>query len=71
VRTALDIDDDILQAAKKLARRDRKTAGRILSELARRALTEAKDPSSDEPTAKETFSAFVPLLAGVGLLRTL
>jgi hypothetical protein len=30
MRTTLDIDDDILQAAKELAQRERKTAGRIL-----------------------------------------
>jgi hypothetical protein len=68
VRTALDIDDDILQAAKELARRDRKTAGRILSELAPRALTEAKDPSSDEPTAKETFLGFRPFARRGGIV---
>jgi len=38
VRTTLDIDDDVLEAAKKLAARHRTTAGRILSELARSAL---------------------------------
>jgi hypothetical protein len=45
MRTTLDIDDDVLQVAKELARRERKTAGRILSELARRGLTGAKDTS--------------------------
>ena len=39
MRTTLDIDDDVLQAAKELARAERKTAGQVLSELARRALT--------------------------------
>jgi hypothetical protein len=38
MRTTLDIDDDVLRAARDLARRERKTAGRIISELARRAL---------------------------------
>jgi hypothetical protein len=41
MRTTLDIDDDILQAAKELARAERKTAGQVLSELARRGLTQA------------------------------
>src|SRR6185503_17589442 len=40
VRTTLDIDDDILQAAKELARAEKKTAGRVLSELARKGLTQ-------------------------------
>jgi hypothetical protein len=38
VRTTLDIDDDILRAARELARREKKTAGQVISELARRAL---------------------------------
>ena len=59
MRTTLDIDDDVLQAAKELARREHKTAGRILSELARRALTEAKDTAKGG-TAKEAFLGFRP-----------
>jgi hypothetical protein len=39
MRTTLDIDDDILQAAKELARTESKTAGQVLSDLARKALT--------------------------------
>lgn len=39
MRTTLDIANDVLQAAKELARREKKTAGEVISELARRALT--------------------------------
>jgi hypothetical protein len=39
MRTTLDIDDDVLSAAKELARAEQKTAGKILSDLARKALT--------------------------------
>jgi hypothetical protein len=39
MRTTLTIDDDVLQAAKERARREGKTAGDVISELARRALT--------------------------------
>ena len=35
MRTTLDIDDDILRAAKELAAGQKKTAGKVLSELAR------------------------------------
>ena len=38
MRTTLDIADDVLQAAKELAEMRKKTAGQILSELARKAL---------------------------------
>jgi hypothetical protein len=46
VRTTLDIDDDVLQAAKERARRDKKTTGEVISELARSALTTPPRPSS-------------------------
>ena len=36
MRTTLDIADDVLQAAKERARREKKTAGEVISELARR-----------------------------------
>jgi hypothetical protein len=39
MRTTLDIDDDVLQAAKERARHTGSTAGRVISELARRALS--------------------------------
>ena len=38
MRTTLDLDDDILQAAKELAAAKGSTAGKVLSELARRGL---------------------------------
>jgi hypothetical protein len=38
MRTTLDIDDDVLQAAKELAANRRTSAGKVLSELARKAL---------------------------------
>jgi len=43
MRTTLDIDDDILAAAKELAAGRNTTAGRIISELARQTLTRAPD----------------------------
>jgi hypothetical protein len=42
VRTTLDIDDDVLQAAKELAAARRTTTGAVLSELARKALEPSK-----------------------------
>ena len=39
MRTTLDIANDVLQAAKELARREKKTTGEVISELAQRALT--------------------------------
>lgn len=39
MRTTLDIDDDLLAAAKELARAEKKTAGQVVSELMRKGLT--------------------------------
>lgn len=39
MRTTLDIADDVLQAAKERARREGRTAGEVISDLARTALT--------------------------------
>jgi hypothetical protein len=39
MRTTLDIDDDVLQAAKERARREKTSIGEVISRLARQALT--------------------------------
>ncbi len=44
VRTTLDIDDDVLQAAKEIAASRATSAGRILSDLARKALEPKRGP---------------------------
>ena len=52
MRTTLDIADDVLQAAKERARRENKTAGEVISELARAALTmtvAVASPKASEP----------------------
>ena len=41
MRTTLDLDDDILQAAKELAHSRGVTAGRVISDLARQALSQS------------------------------
>jgi hypothetical protein len=54
VRTTLDIDDDVLQAARELAENRRKTTGQVLSDLARQALA---------PSGRKTVRNGVPLLS--------
>lgn len=39
MRTTLTIDDDVLAAAQERARRERRTVGQVISELARESLT--------------------------------
>lgn len=53
MRTTLDIDDDLLQAAKELADTRRTTAGRVISDLVRKAL---------EPDTSRRVRNGVPLL---------
>ena len=57
MRTTLDIDDDVLRAAKELARREKKTAGAVISELTRKALT-ASPQGVQEPKAVHGFRPF-------------
>lgn len=42
MRTTLDLDEDVLQAAKEIAAARGTTAGKVVSELARKALTPAR-----------------------------
>ena len=64
MRTTLDLDDDVLASAKEIARRENKTAGQVLSELARRALTQGATPAASaaaskrEPPALHGFRPF-------------
>ena len=54
MRTTLDIDEDVLQAAKELAASRRRTAGQVISELARKGL---------EPAHRARVRNGVPVLA--------
>jgi len=59
MRTTLDIADDVLQAAKERARREGKTAGEVISDLARRALTAPSGTvESDGPRSRHGFRPF-------------
>jgi len=58
MRTTLDIDDDVLQAAKERARREGKTAGAVVSELARSALTSRPASPASQPRSIHGFRPF-------------
>jgi hypothetical protein len=47
MRTTLQLDDDVLAAARVLARQQRCSLGAVISCLARQALVEPVPPSSD------------------------
>ena len=46
MRTTLDIADDVLFAAKEIARRDKKPLGQIVSDLARQAFAQSAQAAS-------------------------
>ena len=52
MRTTLDIADDVLFAAKDVARREKKTVGQVVSEIMRRALSGPTDDTGGAPAAK-------------------
>jgi predicted transcriptional regulator len=69
MRTTLEIEDDLLQAAKELARREGSTAGAVVSRLLRQALTAAP---SDAPRTRRAASlaGFEPFPARAGVVVT-
>ncbi len=55
MRTTLDIDTDVLRAAKELAALEKTTTGRIITRLARRGL-------SPEPSVKHSIRNGIEML---------
>lgn len=59
MRTTLEIDDDLLTAAKDIARRERASAGAVVSRLLRQALNRnAEIAGVNEPAAEYGFAPF-------------
>jgi len=53
MRTTLDIDDDVVVAARELAADERRSLGAVISELARRGLTPARvETTGDLPVIR-------------------
>lgn len=66
MRTTLDIDEDVLQAAKAIARREKVTAGSVISALARKALVAPPDKSvARQP---KSFYGFRPFSSRGGIV---
>lgn len=66
MRTTLDIEQDVLYAIKDLARREKKSAGQVISELARRALTQ--DPALRGVAEPKAFYGFRPIPSRGGVV---
>ena len=63
MRTTLDIEPDILQAAKEIAAKEKTTAGSVLSRLARKGLTPVA-------TSKRKLRNGVPVFTATGQVVT-
>ena len=59
MRTTLDIDHDLLLAAKELARREGASAGAIVSRLLRRSLTGLDDAAASSKSSHGHDSASI------------
>jgi hypothetical protein len=54
MRTTLDIEDDVLLAAKETARRNKLSVGAVISDLARRSLMQPAEPATGRGTASRS-----------------
>lgn len=70
MRTTLDIDDDLLTAAKELARQEGATAGQIVSRLLRHSLTGAPTLAVASRTLPKGVAGFVPFPPRPGVVVT-
>lgn len=62
MRTTIDIEEDVLLAAKEIAKQRKSTVGRVLSELARKSLTKKAVVS------KKTGLPIFPVQPGAGVV---
>jgi len=60
MRTTLDIDDDVLAAAKELAQRENSSAGRVVSRLLRDMLTHGGDRTGTAKRTSKSVGGFRP-----------
>lgn len=60
MRTTVNVDDDVLLAVRERARREKRTAGEVLSDLARAALTGQHRQVGDPPEERNGFRPFPP-----------
>ncbi len=48
MRTTLDIADDVLMAAKEIARREKRSIGEVVSDLIRKSFQQASESASEK-----------------------
>ncbi len=64
MRTTLDIEDDVMNAIKELAKRENTTAGALVSKLLRQALTQPSPSTDNALQETAAFYGFRPFTGG-------
>lgn len=67
MRTTLDIDQDVLETAKEIARKERRSAGSVISDFARRGFYAGESSVSADTEAYGEKNG-VPVLPPTGVL---
>jgi hypothetical protein len=69
MRTTVDIDQDVLETAKEMARKEKRTAGAVISEYARRGFYGGESVAAESPQPYTNENG-VPVLPPTGSLVT-
>jgi hypothetical protein len=70
MRTTLDIDEDVLLAAKELAAKEHKSTGKMVSDLVRRGIQAGKKVPSRSAGQPYRMKNGIPVLASRGEVVT-
>lgn len=70
MRATLEIDDDLLSAAKEMARREGTTAGRVVSRLLRNSLPGNASLSRPARARRQSTAGLEPFAARPGVVTT-
>ncbi len=65
MRTTINLDEDVLLAIQERARREKRPAGQVLSDLARQALTGQGGPAADRGASRYGFQPLPPRGAAI------
>ena len=68
MRTTLQLDDDVLAAARVLARQRRSSVGNVISDLARQALSRSTDGGSENVLEQRSGLPQLPVTASGGVV---
>ena len=68
MRTTLRLDDDVLAAARVLARQRRRSVGDVISDLARQALSRSKDGGLQNVLERRSGLPQLPVKASGGVV---